>query len=324
MKSIAFTKYGSPDDLQLIDIPIPAPVENEVLVKIHASSINSWDLELLNATPFINRLAFGLFRPKRLKTLGIDVAGLVENVGSGVTQFQPGDRVYGDLSAVGWGGFAEYVAVPANALTSIPDNISFEQAAAIPHAGLLALQGLVDEGNIRDGMKILINGASGGSGTIAIQIAKQYDVEITGVCSTEKMDFVRSLGADHIIDYKTENFTRTGQHYDLILDAKAYYSLSDYRHALTPDGIYVVHGGGSGTLTQLMTLGPIVSLFTKRKLTVLFHHANKGLDRMRQLLADGKVKPVIDRTFTLEQVPEAMHYYAEGKTRGKLIIKCSD
>lgn len=320
MKIIELSKYGTADDLRLKEIDIPVPKPDEVLVKIYASSINSWDWELLCGTPFVNRIFFGLFKPKRLKTLGIDIAGRIEKVGSEVEQHHVGDEVYGDLSACGWGGFAEYVAVPASALALKPANISFEQAAAVPQAGLLALQGLVDKGKIRSGQKVLINGASGGSGTLAVQIAKTYGVEITGVCSTSKMEFVRSLGIEHVIDYKHEDFTRNGQKYDLIIDAQGHHSIFDYRRALNSNGVYVIHGGGSSTINQIIFLGPLLSLFGSRKHGILMHKPNKGLDVMSELLISGKVDPVIDKTFSLDEVPEAMRYYGEGKTRGKIVI----
>jgi NADPH:quinone reductase-like Zn-dependent oxidoreductase len=320
MKSIAFTRYGSPDNLQFREVDKPVPRENEVLVKIHAVSINSWDWELLNATPFANRVIFGLFRPKRLKTLGFDIAGRIEAVGSGVQKFQTGDEVYGDLSACGWGGFAEYVAVPENALTVKPAKLSFQQAAAVPQAGLLAWQGLVDEGHIRPGQKILINGASGGSGTFAIQIAKKFDVEITGVCSTGKMEFVRSLGVDHVIDYTREDFTRNGKQYDLIIDAQGHHSIFDYRRALSPRGVYVMHGGASSRIMQVMLLGPVLSLFGSRKLRILLHKANRGLDALGELLQSGKVVPIVDKCFPFSETIDALKYYGDGQARGKVVI----
>ena len=320
MKFIEFSKYGSPDYLCLKEVEIPLPENNEVLVKIYATSINSWDWELLHARPFINRMAFGLFKPTKLKTLGIDIAGRIESVGKEVTGLQVGDEVYGDLSACGWGGFAEYVAVPETAVALKPFAISFEQAAAIPQAGLLALQGLVDKGKVCSGQTILINGASGGSGSLAVQIAKTFDVEITGVCSTEKIEFVRALGADHVIDYKKDDFTRIGRKYDLILDAQGHHSILDYKRALTSNGRYVMHGGASSTIFQLMLLGPLFSMLGSRKLGVLFHQANKGLDVMSDLLSSGKVIPSIDKCFPLEETVNALKYYGAGKTKGKVII----
>ena len=324
MKTIEFTRYGSPDYLEFKEIEIPTPGAHEVLVRIHATSINSWDWELLHATPFANRIIFGLFRPKKLKTLGFDIAGRVEAIGSAVEKFQVGDEVYGDLSACGWGGFAEYVSAPENALSIKPKNLSFEQAAAVPQAGLLAWQGLVDLGHIEPGQKVLINGASGGSGTFAIQIARTFDVEITGVCSTGKMDFVRSLGVDHVIDYTREDFTRNGKQYDLIIDAHAMHSVSDYRRALTPNGRYIVHGGATSTIMSVLYLGWILSLFDKRRLRLLLHKANKGLDALGSLLESGKVVPVIDKCFPFSQTIEALKYYGNGNARGKVVITMQD
>ena len=320
MKSIAFTRYGSPDDLLFREVDKPVPGENEVLVKIHAASINSWDWELLNARPFLNRVLFGLFRPKRLKTLGFDIAGRIEAIGKGVQKFQAGDEVYGDLSACGWGGFAEYVAVTEDVLTAKPAELSFQKAAAVPQAGLLAWQGLVDEGHIRSGQKVLINGATGGSGTFAVQIAKTFDAEITGVCSTGKMEFVRSLGVDHVIDYTREDFTRNGKQYDLIIDAQGHHSIFDYRRALSPKGVYVMHGGASSRIMQVMLLGPVLSLFGSRKLRILLHKANRGLDELGELLQSGKVVPIVDKCFPFSETIDALKYYGDGQARGKVVI----
>ncbi len=296
------------------------PKANEVLVKIAATSINSWDWELFNASPFVNRLMFGLFKPKRLKTLGFDIAGRVEAVGQEVMKFKAGDEVFGDLSACGWEGLAEYVAAPEGALAPKPANISFTEAAAVPQAALLAYQGLVDVGHLRDGQKVLINGASGGSGSFAVQIAKQSDVEITGTCRTEKMDFVRTLGVDHVIDYTREDFTRNGQQYNLIIDAQARHAHGEIKRALRPKGVYVMHGGASSRIIQFMLLGPLWSLLDSRKYRILFHRANKGLDTVSELLESGKLKPIIDKTFPLNQAVEAFRYYGEGHARGKVVI----
>jgi NADPH:quinone reductase-like Zn-dependent oxidoreductase len=320
MKTVEFAKYGTLNDLRMIEVEKPTPGDKEVLVKIHATSINSWDWELFNARPFVNRLMFGLFRPKKLKTLGFDIAGRIEAVGSGVKNLKVGDEVYGDLSACGWGGFAEYVAAPEETLAIKPANISFQQAAAVPQAALLSLQSMVDVGHIRPGQKVLINGASGGSGTFAVQIAKQYGAEVTGVCSTAKMDFVRSLGVDHIIDYSKEDFTRNGQQYDLIIDAQAHHSIFDYRRALSPNGVYVMHGGASSRIFQVILLGPLMSLFGSQKLRVLFHRANKGLDEMNGLLESGKVVPIIDKCFPFSEAVDALRYYGAGHARGKVVI----
>ena len=324
MKTIEFTRYGSPDYLKFKEIEIPTPDAHEVLVRIHATSINSWDWELLHATPFANRLMFGLFRPKKLKTLGFDIAGRVAAIGSAVNKIRVGDEVYGDLSASEWGGFAEYVSTPENALTIKPKNLSFEQAAAVPQAGLLAWQGMVDLGRIQPGQKVLINGASGGSGTFAIQIAKTFGAEVTGVCSTEKMGFVRSLGIDHVIDYTREDFTRNGKQYDLIIDAHALHSMFDYRRALSPNGRYIAHGGATPTLMSILFFGQLLRLFDNRRLQLLLHKANKGLDALGELLESGKVVPVIDKCFPYSQTIDALKYYGNGNAHGKVVITMQD
>jgi NADPH:quinone reductase-like Zn-dependent oxidoreductase len=320
MRTIEFSRYGSPDELRFKEVGTPTPGDQEVLVRIYATSINSWDWELLHAQPFANRVMFGLFRPKKLKTLGFDIAGRVEAVGNAVRKFRVGDEVYGDLSASGWGGFAEYVAAPENALAIKPANLSFVEAAAVPQAGLLALQGLLDLGRIQSGQKVLINGASGGSGTFAVQIAKTFDVDLTGVCSTAKTEFVRSLGVDHVIDYTREDFTRNGQQYDLIIDAHAKHSIFDYRRALSPHGRYVVHGGATSTIMSVMFLGSIFSLLGNRKLRLLLHKANKGIEKLGSLLESGAVVPIVDKCFPFAETIDALKYYGDGNARGKVVI----
>src|SRR3990172_5073039 len=238
MKAIVYTKYGPPDILRLKDIEKPTPKEDDVLVKVHAASANPLDWHRMRGAPFLVRLMDGLFKPKNPK-LGADVAGRVEAVGRNIEQFKPGDEVFG-ISRGGAGAFAEYVCARENALALKPANISFEEAAAVPVAAFTALQGLRDKGQIQSGQKVLINGASGGVGTFAVQIAKSFEAEVTGVCSTRNLDMVRSIGADHVIDYTRDDFTKNGQRYDLILDAAAYRSVSDYRRALSPQGIYVL------------------------------------------------------------------------------------
>ena len=303
----------------MAEVDQPAPRAGEALVRIHAASINSWDWELLHAVPFANRVMFGLFRPKRLKTLGFDIAGRVEAVGVGAGKFQPGDDVYGDLSAARWGGFAEYVAAPEGALTHKPATLSFQQAAAVPQAGLLAWQGLVDEGHVAAGQKVLINGASGGSGSFAVQIAKAFGAEVTGVCSPAKMDFVRSLGADHVLDYTRDDFTRTGDRYDLIIDAHAQRSIFACRRALARKGVYVVHGGATSSIMQVIVLGPLL-FFSRRKTRLLMHRANQGLAELGGLLESGQVVPVIDRVFPFAETVDALEYYGAGYARGKVVI----
>ena len=321
MKAIVQTEYGSPDVLSLEEVDKPAVKDNGVLVRVHASSVNSADWHLMRGTPFIARLAFGLRQPK-FKTLGIDVAGRVEAVGQNVTQFRPGDDVFGDISECGFGGFAEYVCVPQDALALKPENISFEQAAAVPGAALTALHALCKSGQIQAGQRVLINGASGGVGSFAVQIAKAFGAEVTAVCSTKKMDMVRSIGADHIIDYTQTDVTKTGQPYDLILDAAAYRSVFDYLPILTRTGIYVLIGGSTTRLFQVMLfLGPLISLISRRKVKCFVLTPNQAdLVILRDLLEAGKIVPWIDRRYNLSEVPAAIRYLEQRQVVGKVTI----
>jgi NADPH:quinone reductase-like Zn-dependent oxidoreductase len=320
MKAIVYTKYGPPEVLKLEEVAKPTPKDNELLIKIHAASINSWDWDLLRGTPFMNRLMFGVLKPKT-KILGCDIAGRVEAVGRNVKQFQPGDEVFGDISGCGWGGFAEYVCASENALALKSAGMTFEQAAAVPQAGLLALQGLRDKGQIQPGQKVLINGAGGGAGTFAVQIAKSYGAEVTGVDSTGKLDMLRSIGADHVIDYTQEDFTKNGQRYDLILDVAAYRSIFDYKRVLSPKGIYVMLGGGSwARVYQAIFLGPLLSITGSKKMGILMLKPNKDLAFMKELVAAGKVVPVIDKRYPLSKVPEALRYFGKGEAKGKVVI----
>lgn len=320
MKASVLTKYGSVDFIQLKEVVKPIAKDNEVLIKIFAASINSWDWEMLIAKPFINRFMAGLFKPTKIKTLGCDIAGRVEAVGRNVKKFKPGDDVFGDLSGCGWGGFAEYTCAPEKALSLKPASITFEQAAAAPQAGLLALQGLRDKGHIQSGQKVLINGAGGGVGSFAVQMAKSFGAEVTGVDSAVKLDLIRSLGADQVIDYTQEDFTKSAHHYDLILDVTARHSIFDYKRSLSPKGIYVMVGGASAQINQLMFLWPFISLTSSKKMGLLLHKANKGMSVMKELLESGKVKPVIDRSYPLSEVAEALRYFSEGHAKGKIII----
>ena len=321
MKAVVFREYGQSDVLHMEEVPKPVPADNEVLVKVHAASINSWDWELLRGIPFVNRMMFGLSRPKKINVLGCDIAGKVEAVGSNVKKLQPGDKVFGDLSGGKWGGFAEYTCAREEELTLKPDCLTFEEAAAVPQAGLLALQGLL-KGGIQKGQKVLINGASGGSGTFAVQIAKYYGAEVTGVCSTKKMDLVRELGADHVMDYTQEDFTRSTRQYDLIIDAQAHHSIFDYRRALSAKGVYVMHGGCNSSINQVMFLGPLISLFGSKKLSLLMHKANRDMALMVELIESGRVAPVIDKCYPLNETAEAMRYFGELRSaRGKVVIR---
>ena len=319
MKAIVCTKYGSPDVLQLKEVAKPIPEDNEVLVEVHAASVNDWDWGLLRGKPFLNRLLFGLLKPK-IKILGCDIAGRVEAVGRNVKQFQPGDEVFGDISGCGWGGFAEYVCARENALALKPASMTFEEAAAVPQAAVLALQGLRDKGQIQPGQKALINGAGGGVGTFAVQIAKSFGAEVTGLDSTRKLDMVRSIGADQVIDYTQEDFTQSGQRYDLILDVAAYHSIFDYKRALSPRGIYVMVGGSTARIFQAMFLGPLISMTGSKKMGILMHKPNKDLAFMKELFEAGKVVPVIDGRYPLSEVPEALRYFGEGHAKGKIVI----
>ncbi len=318
MKAIVYKKYGSPDVLELKEVAKPTPEDNEVLVKVHAASINDWDWGLLRGKPFVNRLIGGLLKPRKI--LGCDIAGWVEAVGRNVKQFQPGDEVFGDISGCGFGGFAEYVCARENALTLKPAGMTFEQAAAVPQAALLALQGLRDKGQIQSGQKVLINGAGGGTGSFAIQIAKSFGVEVTGVDNSSKLDTMRSIGADHVIDYTQKDFTKNGQHYDLILDLMGYHPFFDYKRALSPKGIYVMVGGSVALMFQVLFLGSWISLTGSKKMCILGLKQNKDLDFIKELFENGKVVPVIDRRYTLSEVAEAFRYFGEGHVRGKVVI----
>jgi NADPH:quinone reductase-like Zn-dependent oxidoreductase len=306
MKAIVQTKYGPPDVMQFKEIGKPIPNEDEVLVKVHAASINYSDWAFVRGKPFLVRLiGSGLLKPNN-PILGADIAGWIEAVGSRVTQFQPGDEVFGDISEYGWGGFAEYAAVPENAIASKPVNLSFNEAAAAPQAAVVALQGLRDEGQIQSGQRVLINGASGGIGTFAVQIAKSFGAEVTGVCSTRNLDMVRSIGADHVIDYTQEDFAQTEQGYELILATAGYRSIYDYERALSPKGIYVMAGGTLKQVFQAGLLGPRISKQDGKKLVNLAAKPSReDLIFVKGLLEAGEIAPVIDRIYPLSEVPTA-------------------
>jgi len=321
MKAMVYHTYGSPDVLKLEEVQKPVPQDDEVLVQVHATSVNAGDWHLLRAKPFLMRfMGFGLIKPKHT-ILGSDIAGRVEVVGRNVTQFQVGDEVFGDLSGCGFGGFAEYVCARENALALKPANLSFEEAAAVPSAGVTALQGLREKGQIKLGQKVLINGASGGIGTFAVQLAKAFGADVTAVCSTRNVDIVRSIGADHVIDYTQEDFTKNGQRYDLILAVNGYHSISAYKRALHPEGVYVMTGGSNAQLFQAMLLGPLVSRTGRQKMGNSAHKPNqKDLMFMKELLEASKVKPVIDRRFPLRDVADAIRYLEAGHAQGKVVI----
>ena len=327
MRAIVRNRYGSADVLRLEEVPKPVPKDDEVLVKVQAASVNPADWRVMRADPVLIRLmGMGLLRPKH-SILGADFGGRVESTGASTTQFQPGDEIFGELSPPqgGWGGFAEYVCARETAVTLKPSGLTFEEGAAAALAGLTALQGLRDPGQIQPGQRVLINGASGGVGTFAVQIAKSFGAEVTGVCSTRNLELVRSLGADHVIDYTQEDCTQSGQLYDLIIDAAAYRSVSDYKRILSPHGIYVLVGGAPARLFQALLLAPWISMTAKKKFCALQSswRAKANADSvalLKGLMESGKVVPVIDRRYTLEQVPEAIRYLETGRARGKVVI----
>ena len=319
MKAIVCTRYGPPDVLQLEEVEEPIPGDDKVLVKVYAASVNHPDWAFVRGEPFVSRLWSGLLEPKH-KIPGADMAGRVEAVGRNAKQFQPGDEVFGTLSEFGSGAFAEYVAVLENVLALKPANMTFEEAAAVPQAGFVALQGLRDKGQIRM-QKVLICGSSGGIGTFAVQIAKSFGTEVTGVCSTRNVDLVRSIGADQVIDYTRQDFTKSGQRYDLILATAGYRSIFDYRSALSPRGIYVSTGGALAQSFQAMLLGPFISMTGSKKLTNLYcRYSQQDLVFLKELIEAGKVKSVIDRRYPLSEAAKALRYYGEGHSQGKVVI----
>lgn len=320
MKAIVYSRYGSPEVLQLTEVLKPTPKANEVLVKVRAASINSWDWDLLTGKPYIYRLLFGLCKPK-LPILGADIAGRVESVGRDVTKFKSGDEVFGDISGCGWGGFAEYVCARESFLALKSSNLSFPAAAAIPQAAILALQGLRDQGRLQKGQKVLINGAGGGVGTFAVQIAKASGAEVTGVDLPGKLEQLRTLGANHVIDYTQLDFSRTGLQYDLILDVACHRSIFDYLQALRPQGKYVMIGGSVIRILQLLLVGRFIALATGKNMSILNHKPKaQDLDFMNAMVARGEVTPVIERCYPLSEVPDALRYFGQGQAQGKIVI----
>ncbi|NIM94510.1 MAG: zinc-binding dehydrogenase [Anaerolineales bacterium] len=317
MKAVVYEEYGPPEVLQLKEVEKPAPRDDEVLVKIRAASVNYGDWAALIGKPFLVRLMNGPRRPRN-KILGDDIAGRVEAVGTKVKQFQPGDEVFGFSH---FGAFAEYRCVPEDYLALKPTHISFEEAAVVPIAATTALQGLRDKGQIQSGQKVLINGASGGVGTFAVQIAKSFGAEVTGVCSTMKIDMVRALGADHVIDYTEEDFTKSEHRYDMILALGGYHSISDYARSLSQEGIYVCIGGTMAQYFQALLLGPFISMVGSKELGVAMPRPNqKDLALLMDLFEADKVVPIIDKRYPLSEVPEALRYFGSGHAKGKLVI----
>lgn len=320
MKAVVLTRYGKPADLRIEEVSDPVPADHEVLVRVYAASINDWDWNMVRGSPFYMRVICGLIRPK-IRIPGVDIAGVVEAAGKDVTRFQPGDEVYGDLSDCGFGGFAEYVCAPATALAPMPEDMAFTDAAAIPHAAMLAVQGLRDKGQMQPGSKLLINGAGGGVGTIGVQIAKCLGVsDVTGVDTVEKSAAMLASGFSRTIDYRHEDFTRSGDQYDLILDSKTNRSVFAYARALKPGGTYVTVGGTLGKLILVLLVGPIMRALTGKKISVLGLKPNRGMDYFNGLWETGAIEPMLDGPYSLEEVPEAIAYFGSGRHKGKVIV----
>lgn len=320
MRAITYHRYGSPDVLEFGEAQKPTPGDNEVLIEVHAASLNAYDWHMMRGKPFFLRLFSGLLRPKNIIP-GVDVAGRVEAVGSAVKQLRPGDEVFGDVCECGGGAFAEYVCADENALALKPSNMTFEEAAAVPMAAVTAVKALRGRGQIQAGQKVLVHGASGGVGTYGVQLAKALGAEVTAVCSTGKMDMVRSIGADHVIDYTQEDFTTNGQRYDLILAANGRRPARDYVRALGPRGACIVTGGTESQVYQAMFFGPLISMVGSRKIGSMVSHPDKEvLAFLKELIEAGKVAPVIDKRYPLGEVPAAMRYLGDGHAAGKVVI----
>jgi NADPH:quinone reductase-like Zn-dependent oxidoreductase len=318
MRAVVYTRYGPPEVLRLADVETPVPKDDEVLVKVHAVSLNASDWEVLRGRPLYSRIG-GPFRPRH-HVLGSDIAGRVEAAGRAVTLFRPGEDVFADILGQ-MGGFAEYVCVPQSALAPLPTGMTYEQAAALPQAGAIALQGIRDKGQVRPGQKVLINGAGGGSGMYAVQLAKLGGAEVTGVDSTEKLEFMRSLGADHVIDYTREDFTRAGRAYDVILDLAAHRPAWAYQRSLRPGGRYRYVGGSVATLLQVLLLGPFLGRRDGKTMRLLAVRLGaRHLAPLVELCRTGKITTVIDRRYRLSQVPDALRYLGEGHAKGKVIV----
>lgn len=319
MKAIVYREYGSPDVLRLEEVAKPTPKDGEVVVKVRAASVNALDRHFMRGTPRLARIAFGLRKPK-LTCLGVDVAGEVDVVGPGVSDLKPGDPVFGTCR----GAFAEYAWTKSDRLLAMPKDLSFEAASSVPIAGFTALQALRDVGKIQSGQKVAIDGAGGGVGSFAVQIAKAFGAEVTAVCGSGNLERMRALGADHVLEYSKGDFTRSGRRYDLILGANAFHSLLDYRRALGPKGIYVMTGGGGSQMLQAMLLSPFVSMAGAKKLSMKGAKAKQqDLQTLKEMLEAGKIKPEIDRRYPLAQTADALRYMEAGHVRGKIVITVS-
>lgn len=320
MKAIFISKYGPPESLKVKEVERPVPKKDELLIKVFATAVNDYDWSFVQGKPYIYRLMFGFSRPK-YNIPGMELSGIVEEVGSDVKTFKAGDAVYGDISAYGFGSFAEYVCVNEKAIFKKPDDMSFEEAASIPHASLLAWQALHEIAKMEKGQKILINGAGGGVGTFGLQLAKLYDCEVTGVDTGEKLEMMRSMGFDTVIDYKMQDFTKNGEVYDLILDCKTSLSPFSYTRSLKPHGTYITVGGALSRLFQLLIFKSIISSFYKKNLKILALKPNIGLDHISELYSQGKLKCMIDGPYPLNDAPGLIRYFGEGKHKGKIVLR---
>lgn len=319
MKAIHCRQYGSPDVLTLEEAGPPTPADDEVLVKVHAASVNSWDWDNLRGRPIVVRVWQGVLKPKFLIP-GADVAGRVEAVGRSVKRFAPGDEVFGDLCSSGWGAFAEYACAREDALVTKPAGVSFVDAAAAPQAAVMALQGIRDYGRTRPGHKVLINGAGGGVGTYAIQLAKSYGAEVTAVDRASKLETLRELGADHVIDFEREDFTQSGKRYDVILDPVTRHPMSAYERVLTDEGTYIMVGGSYRRIPGLLARGRWLARTSQKKLVLLMHEPNKDLAHLAELLESGQLVSIVDGPYPLQETPEALRALGEGRVRGKAVI----
>ena len=324
MQAAVRDRYGSPDVVEIRELDVPVPSDDKVLVRIHAASVNRGDLDGIVPKPGFVRLFIGLRAPRDIR-IGLDAAGVVESVGPNVTRFRPGDRVFGDMYTAGQGSFAEYVCASETKFEAVPDGMTFEDASALPHAAVLAIQGLRrrDGRTVGPGAKVLIDGASGNVGPFAVQIAKSLGAEVTGVASTDKLDFVRSLGADHVLDYTKVDYTATGERYDWILDVDSHHSILRARRALRKDGVYVTLGGSGSRIIQALLLGPVMTLATSKWMGLLLWwkpFKAEDVTALTELIAAGKVKPVIDRRYPLAEIVEALRWVDDGHARGKVIV----
>lgn len=320
MKAAVFKKYGSPKAvLRIEDKEIPKPKENEVLVKIYFTAINDWDWGMIRGKPLLLRLLHGVSKPKN-EIPGMELSGVIESIGKDVSKFQVGDHVYGDISEYSFGTYAEYLCLTEDAIVKKPKSISFLEAAALSHASMLAYQAIYDSGDIKDGIRVLINGAGGGFGTAAFQLLKMHKAEITGVDTGEKLNMMRTMGFDHVLDYKKEDFKKNGLKYDLILDAKTQHSIFEYSTSLNQKGQYITVGGFLDKLIGIVFLNPVYSIFSKKRFKILSLKPNKDLKIIEELYESGKIKFQIDGPYPFSEIAERVQYFGEGKHSGKVII----